>query len=71
MCDDRKLRLSIFEMKAKKENTSQNKFQDTLDTMNKNPFGSLLKPLDNVKNFPERVVSGLEKLLESPFADDH
>jgi hypothetical protein len=27
--------------------------------------------LDNVKDFPEKVVIGLEKLLESPFNDDN
>ena len=58
-------------MKAKKENIDQNKFQDSLDTINKNPFGYFLKPLDNVKDFPEKVVICLEKLLESPFTDDN
>ena len=49
----------------------QNKFQDVVDTINQNPFGYFLKPLDNVKDFPEKVVIGLEKLLESPFNDDN
>ena len=58
-------------MKAKKENIDQNKFQGILDKINKNPFGYFLKPLDNVKDFPEKVVSGLENFLESPFDDDN
>ena len=58
-------------MKAKKENIDQNKFQNILDTINKNSFGYFLKPLDNVKDFPEKVVNGLENFLESPFDDDN
>ena len=57
-------------MKEKKKNIDLNNFQAVVDTINKNPFGYFLKPLDNVKDFPENVVIGLEKLLESPFTDD-
>ena len=58
-------------MKEKKKNKDENDFQDLLDTINENPFSHFLKPLDNVKDFPSKVVSGLEKLLESPFNDDN
>jgi len=58
-------------MKVKKKNIDQNKFQNIVDTINHNPFGCFFKSLDNVKDFPEKVVSGLEKLLESPFDDDN
>ena len=61
----------VHEMKEKKKNNNGNKFQDLLDTINENPFSYFLKPLDNVKDFPSKVVSGLEKLLESPFNDDN
>ena len=57
-------------MKEKKKNKNENKFQDLLDTINENPFSYFLKPLDNVKDFPDKVVRGLEKLLESPFNDN-
>ena len=53
-----------------KENKKGNKFQDILDTINENPFSYFLKPLDNVKDFPNKIVSGIEKLLESPFNDN-
>ena len=58
-------------MKVKKKNIDQSKFQDVVDTINKNPFGYFSKPLDNVKDFPEKVVNGLENFLESPFDDDN
>ena len=58
-------------MKEKKKNIDLNNFQAVVDTINKNPFGYFLKPLDNVKDFPKNVVIGLEKLLESPFTDDN
>ena len=58
-------------MKEKKKNKDENKFQDVLDTINKNPFGYFLKPLDNVKDFPEKVVNGLENFLESPFNNNN
>ena len=58
-------------MKEKKKTKDENKFQDLLYTFNENPFSYFLKPLDNVKDFPDKVVSGLEKLLESPFNDDN
>jgi len=61
----------VLEMKEKKKNKDENKFQDLLDTINENPFSYFLKPLDNVKDFPSKVVSGLEKLLESPFNDNN
>ena len=54
-------------MKAKKKNIDQNKFQDIFYTINQNPFDYIFKPLDNVKDIPEKIVFGLEKLLESPF----
>ena len=54
-------------MKEKKKNNNGNKFQDLLDTINENPFSFFLKPLNNVKDFPNKVVIGMEKLLESPF----
>ena len=54
-------------MKEKKKNKNGNKFQDLLDTINENPFSYFLKPLNNVKDFPNKVVIGMEKLLESPF----
>ena len=66
-----KTRLIVFEMKEKKKNKDENKFQDLLDKINENPFSYFLKPLDNVKDFPSKVVSGLEKLLGSPFNDDN
>ena len=58
-------------MKEKKKNKKGNKFQDLLDTINENPFSYFLKPLNNVKDFPNKVVIGLEKLLESPFHDNN
>jgi Txe/YoeB family toxin of Txe-Axe toxin-antitoxin module len=58
-------------MKENKEKKDKKKFQDVLDTINKNPFGYLLKPLDNVKDFPDKVAVGLEKFLESPFKGDN
>ena len=64
-----KTRVIVLEMKEKKKNKDENDFQDLLDTINENPFSYFLKPLDNVKDFPSKVVSGLEKLLESPFND--
>ena len=54
-------------MKEKKKNKNGNKFQDLLDTINENHFSYFLKPLNNVKDFPNKVVIGKEKLLESPF----
>jgi len=68
---ENKTRLIVLEMKEKKKNKDENKFQDLLDKINENPFSYFLKPLDNVKDFPSKVVSGLEKLLESPFNDDN
>ena len=58
-------------MKEKKKNNNGNEFQDLLDTINENPFSYFLKPLNNVKDFPNKVVIGMEKLLESPFNDDN
>ena len=58
-------------MKEKKKNKDENDFQDLLDKINENPFSYFLKPLDNVKDFPSKVVSSLEKLLGSPFNDDN
>ena len=54
-------------MKEKKKNKNGNKFQDLPDTINENPFSYFLKPLNNVKDFPNKVFIGMEKLLESPF----
>ena len=68
---ENKTRLIVLEMKEKKKNKDENNFQDLLDKINENPFSYFLKPLDNVKDFPSKVVSGLEKLLESPFNDDN
>ena len=68
---ENRIRVIVLEMKEKKKNKDENKFQDLLDTINENPFSCFLKPLDNVKDFPSKVVSGLEKLLESPFNDDN
>jgi len=68
---ENKTRLIVLEMKEKKKTRDKNKFQDLLDTINENPFSYFLKPLDNVKDFPDKVVRGLEKLLESPFNDDN
>ena len=45
-------------MKEKKKNNNGNKFQDLLDTINENPFSYFLKPLNNVKDFPNKVVIG-------------
>ena len=47
-------------MKEKKKNNNGNKFQDLLDTINENPFSYFLKPLNNVKDFPNKVVIGIE-----------
>ena len=60
-----------YEVKEKKKKKNENKFQDVLDTINENPFSYFLKPLDNVKDFPNKVANGMEKLLESPFNDDN
>ena len=68
---ENRIRVIVLEMKEKKKTKDENKFQDLLDTINENPFSYFLKPLDNVKDFPDKVVSGLEKLLESPFNDDN
>ena len=59
------------EVKEKKIKNNENKFQDVLNTINENPFSYFLKPLDNVKDFPNKVANGMEKLLESPFNDDN
>ena len=59
------------EVKEKKKKKNENKFQDVLDTINENSFSYFLKPLDNVKDFPNKVANGMEKLLESPFNDDN
>ena len=61
----------VLEMKEKKKNKDENDFQDLLDTINENPFSYFLKPLNNVKDFPNKVVIGLEKLLESPFDENN
>ena len=58
-------------MKEKKKKKNENKFQDVLDTINENLFSYFLKPLDNVKDFPNKVANGMEKLLESPFNADN
>ena len=58
-------------MKEKKKNKNGNKFQDLLDAINENPFSYFLKQLNNVKDFPNEVVSGIGKLLESPFNDNN
>ena len=58
-------------MKKKKKNEDKNKFQDVLDTINENPFSYFFIPLDNIKDFPNKVVIGLEKLLESPFDENN
>ena len=68
---ENKTRLIVLEMKEKKKNKDENKFQDLLDKINENPFSYFLRPLDNVKDFPDKVVRGLEKLLGSPFNDDN
>ena len=67
---ENRIRVIVLEMKEKKKNKDENKFQDLLDTINENPFSYFLKPLDNVKDFPDKDVRGLEKLLESPFNDN-
>ena len=59
------------EVKEKKKKKDKNKFQDVLDTINEKPFSYFLKPLDHVKDFPNKVVIGLEKLLESPFDENN
>ena len=59
------------EVKEKKKKMDENKFQDVLDTINENSFSYFLKPLDNVKDFPNKVANGMGKLLESPFNDDN
>ena len=59
------------EVKEKKKKKDENKFQDVLDKINENPFSYFLKPLDNVKDFPNKVVNGMENFLESPFNDDN
>ena len=59
------------EVKEKKKKKDENKFQDVLDTINEKPFSYFLKPLDHVKDFPNKVVNGMEKFLESPFDDDN
>ena len=59
------------EVKEKKKKKDKNKFQDVLDKINDNPFCYFIKPIDNVNDFPNKVVIGLEKLLESPFHDNN
>ena len=59
------------EVKEKKKKKDKNKFQDVLDTINEKPFSYFLKPLDHVKDFPNKVVNGLEIFLKSPFDDDN
>ena len=59
------------EVKEKRGKKDKNKFQDVLDTINEKPFSYFLKPLDHVKDFPNKVVDGLENFLESPFDDDN
>ena len=59
------------EVKEKKKNKDENKFQDVLDTINENPFSYFLKPLDNVKVFPNKFFNCMENFLESPFNDDN
>ena len=44
------------EVKEKKKKKDKNKFQDVLDTINEKPFSYFLKPLDHVKDFPNKVV---------------
>ena len=58
-------------MKEKKKNNYKNKFQDILDKINDNPCTYFFKPIDNVNDFPNKVVIGLEKLLESPFDENN
>ena len=58
-------------MKEKKKKKDDDKFQNVLDTINEKPFNYFLKPLDNVKDFPNKVVNGMEYFLESPFNDDN
>ena len=58
-------------MKEKKKKKDENKFQDVLDTINEKPISYFFKQLDNVKDFPNKVVIGLEKLLESPFDENN
>ena len=66
------LKLSLdFGVKEKKKNKDDNKIQNLLDNINVDPFAYFLKPLENVADFPNKVVSGLEKLLESPFHDNN
>ena len=60
-----------LEWKKKKKNKNKNKFQDVLDKINANPFAYFFKPIDNIKDFPNKVVIGLEKLLESPFDENN
>ncbi len=43
-----------FEIKERKKNKDKNEFQDILDTIHENPFGYLFKPLNNVKDFPDK-----------------
>ena len=52
-------------MKEKKKKKDKNKFQDVLDTINEKPFSYFLKPLDNVKDFPNKVVNGMEKSIKN------
>jgi len=59
------------EGKKRKKKKDENKFQDVLDTINEKPFSYFLKPLDHVKDFPNKVVNGMENFLESPFNDDN
>ena len=58
-------------MKEKKKKKDKNKFQDILDKINDNPCTYFFKPIDNVNDFPNKVVIGLEKLLESPFDENN
>ena len=58
-------------MKEKKKKKDDDKFQNVLDTINENPFNYIVEPLDNVKDFPNKVVNGMEYFLESPFNDDN
>ena len=58
-------------MRWKKKNYDDNTIQNLLGEINVDPFAYFLEPLEDVAGFPNKVVSGLENLLECPFHGDN
>ena len=67
------LYVGTLQIEALQNHVKQKLFfvQDILDKINDNPCTYFFKPIDNVNDFPNKVVIGLEKLLESPFDENN